>query len=56
MSVVSMALKDDSTIAAKTIDAMSHCAMSASESDSVGSRRSTTESANGAIEFCPEWT
>ena len=32
VSVVSMALKDDSTMAAKTIDAMSHSAMSASES------------------------
>lgn len=30
VSVVSMALKDDSTMAAKTIDAMSHSAMSAS--------------------------
>ncbi len=56
MSVVSMALKDDSTMAAKTIDAMSHSAMSASESDSAGSRRPATESANEVIEFFPEWT
>ena len=53
VSVVSMALKVDSTMAAKTIDAMSYSAMSASESDSAGSRRSATESANGAIEFFP---
>ena len=56
LSTTLMAMEDDNAIAPKKVDAMSRNDMSVGESDSADSRRSATETANGTIEFCSEWT